>query len=331
MSGAGRNAASLYFARGCQLADETRYAEALEAFDLALAAEESCEARWNRAQTLLALGRYPEGFSDNEIRFRVYPGMLPFVGYRIRNEVSSWHGEDLTGKSIVLIHEQGLGDVVLLLRYVDVLKSMGARVTLEVPAELRRFALRLGSVYLGRDADYCCLMYDLPWHCGTTPATVPPSALTPDPELVEKWRDRFSGTRTKIGIAWQSRADRDRSMSLETMLRWLGSGCDVVALQTNDLAAAQRHGVIVPGIVDIADVAAIIALMDRVIAVDTLVLNVAGAVNHPNVFGLLPYRGNWKWLNGSPWYPQVQIRRQAKPKDWESAWRGNRSCFPEAT
>lgn len=79
--------------------------------------------------------------------------------------------------------------------------------------------------------------------------------------------------------------------------------------------------VVVPGAKNVADVAAIASLMDEVVAVDTLALNVAGAICHPRVTALLPLNCNWKWHCGSPWYPLIKLRRQRRAEDWSSLCR----------
>jgi hypothetical protein len=47
---------------------------------------------------------------------------------------------------------------------------------------------------------------------------------------------------------------------------------------------------------------------------------VAGAIGHPNVHAILPYPMCWRWLNGNPWYPQIQLHQQTTPGDWLSAF-----------
>ncbi len=71
---------------------------------------------------------------------------------------------------------------------------------------------------------------------------------------------------------------------------------------------------------DFADTAAVISLLDLVISVDTGVAHLAGALGRP-VWILLPFIGEWRWLNDrddSPWYPSARLFRQPKTDDWES-------------
>ncbi len=59
------------------------------------------------------------------------------------------------------------------------------------------------------------------------------------------------------------------------------------------------------------DTAALIANLDLVIAVDTSVAHLAGALAKP-VWLLLPYIPDWRWLldrDDTPWYPTVRLFR----------------------
>jgi ADP-heptose:LPS heptosyltransferase len=71
---------------------------------------------------------------------------------------------------------------------------------------------------------------------------------------------------------------------------------------------------------DFADTAAAIALLDAVIAVDTAVAHLAGAMGKP-LFLLLPFAADFRWLReraDSPWYPTARLFRQPQFGDWDS-------------
>jgi ADP-heptose:LPS heptosyltransferase len=69
---------------------------------------------------------------------------------------------------------------------------------------------------------------------------------------------------------------------------------------------------------DFADTAALIAGLDLVIAADTAVAHLAGALGRP-VWIMLPHAPDWRWLLGrgdSPWYASARLFRQERPGDW---------------
>jgi len=72
-------------------------------------------------------------------------------------------------------------------------------------------------------------------------------------------------------------------------------------------------------IADFADTAALIENLDLVIAVDTSVAHLAGALGRP-VWILSRFDGCWRWLNGredSPWYPTARLFHQKAPGAWD--------------
>ncbi len=75
-----------------------------------------------------------------------------------------------------------------------------------------------------------------------------------------------------------------------------------------------------PELQDFADTAAVVSLLDLVIAVDTGVAHLAGSLGKP-VWVLLPFIAEWRWLEGrddSPWYLAARLFRQPKADGWES-------------
>ena len=67
------------------------------------------------------------------------------------------------------------------------------------------------------------------------------------------------------------------------------------------------------------ETAAVVAELDLIIAVDTSVAHLAGAVAKP-VWTLIPFAPDWRWLldrEDTPWYPTMRLFRQKQRGQWE--------------
>ena len=181
--------------------------------------------------------------------------------------------------------------------------------------------------------DLYCLLPSLPLAFGTELSSIPARVpyLWPRPELVDEWRARAPQSgRLRIGICWAGNRDhlndRRRSIPLEQFAAILSvGGVDFVSLQ-KDVSEAQaailrEHQVAQLGgeFADFADTAAVVATLDLVIAVDTSVGHLAGAMGKA-VALLVPFAPDFRWLlarTDSPWYPTMRLFRQSAIDDWQ--------------
>jgi hypothetical protein len=144
-------------------------------------------------------------------------------------------------------------------------------------------------------------------------------------------------------MAWSGRPehnnDQERSIDLASFLSPLqGIDATLVSLQREVRAAdavvlQDRSDVIHFGeqLKDFSDTAALVANLDLVIAVDTSVAHLAGALAKP-VWVLLPFVPDWRWLLGrddSPWYPTMRLFRQDDSRRWDGAFRRLRAALDD--
>jgi hypothetical protein len=145
----------------------------------------------------------------------------------------------------------------------------------------------------------------------------------------------------RVALAWAGHArhanDRNRSIDLKLLEPLFGiDGVSFISIQRelreDDAAFLARHANVAhlgDGLTDMTDTAAVIALADLTIAVDTSVVHLAGATGH-EAWVLLPFSPDWRWtLTGAqtPWYPQARLFRQPAPGDWPSAIAATRDAL----
>ncbi|MEI9804783.1 MAG: tetratricopeptide repeat protein, partial [Pseudolabrys sp.] len=323
--------------RGTALGELRREDAALASFDRAIAlTPRLAEAHWNKALLLLSRGDFEAGLPDYEWRWQR-------PGAQARNFAQpQWCGEDITGRTILLHAEQGFGDTLQFVRYVPIVASRGARIILEAPDALRPLLSGTEGVasLVGCGAplppfDWHCPLLSLPLAFGTTLATIPaavPYLHAPAGRAVAPRALLPHTGNPRVGIAWSGKPshnnDHNRSIALTRLAPLLQTpGIGFVSLQ-RDLRDADRAALAdFPGLtqldealVDFADTAAVMAQLDLVIAVDTAVAHLAGALGRP-LWVLLPHVPDWRWLldrDDSPWYPSARLFRQPVAGDWDS-------------
>ncbi len=326
-----------WYNRALALAALNRHREALESFGKALSLRpDYADAEFSAALSHLTLGDYRRGFAAYEARWK-RSGMSG----RPRFRQPLWLGEYPLGNRTILLHaEQGLGDSIQFARYAPLLARGGARVILEVQPELKALLSGLDGVaaVIGRGEtpppfDVQSPLASLPLALKTDPATVPVEIpyLRASEARIAEWRPRLEALPApRVALVWSGRSthvnDRNRSISLPQLAPLLDiAGVSFVSVQREPRAAEAelltresrlRH--VGDDLNDFSDTAAVLALVDLVISVDTSVAHLAAAMGRPT-WVLLPFQPDWRWtLDGdrSPWYPQVRLFRQSAPGDW---------------
>ena len=335
--------AEAYVNRGGALVELARFGEALTQFDKAIALRgDYADAHYNKSLPLLLLGEYDAGWRAYEWRKRK---AVPLGDRRFAAPL--WMGEpDLSGKTILVHWEQGLGDTIQFCRYVKLLEQAGAHVMFAPQKALRALMRSLGESIEIVDADdeslafdFHCPLMSLPLAFGTTVHSIPAGVpyLFADPQRVERWASRLSGTEFKIGVAWLGSAAGarvGRSAPLAQFRRLAETpGVRLISLQKAEAGgppAELAEGVRVEFLGDdfdagedaFIDSAAVMKVLDLVITVDTAAAHLAGALGVPTWVALksVPH---WFWLlerSDSPWYPTMRLFRQKTAGDWQGVF-----------
>ncbi len=326
--------------RGRALQALNRHQEAVASFEKAIAVDKDyADAHSNVALSLLTLGALPRGFAEYEWRWK-RAGMADMRrNYRGR----LWLGEFPLGqRTILLPAEQGLGDTIQFVRYAPLLARAGATVVLEVQPELKTLLATIGGVASCHARgeplpafDLYCPLGSLPLALKTEPSTIPADIpyVRADEAHIAKWRPTIEALPGKrVAFAWAGHArhpnDRNRSIDFKLLEPLFAlEGVSFVSIQrelrTDDGALLARHRNIThvgDKLADMADTAAVAALVDLTITVDTSVVHLIGAMGR-DVWVLLPFSPDWRWtLAGehTPWYPQARLFRQPTAGNWAS-------------
>jgi tetratricopeptide (TPR) repeat protein len=339
-----------WIALGKLYAASDRPADGLQAYRQALElVPNSAEAELGLGQLELLQRHFDTGWDLYEARKRTLARPVrsfPFI---------EWQGEDLTGRTLLVHAEQGLGDLILFSSCLpEVIERAGHVVVETYPRLASLFARSFpGATVIGRDTRDSSLdwLHGLPpvdrqIAIGSLPKLLRRDAasfpahvgyLKADTVAVARARQRLAelGPGPKLGIAWRGGLVRSagvqRSVSLGDLLAALKPlGVHLVSLQygqvTENVEAASRAcGVTLthwPELLDNQDdAAALTCALDGVLTVCQTQAHLTGALGRPGCV-LVPACPNWRYgttANHTPWYPSLHLVRQGELDDWSDA------------
>ena len=170
-----------YVNLGNTLARQGQIDSALACYERALRLRpEFPAARRYRSYLWLARGDYERGWIEHEWRLKcAKPPLLAVRGKR-------WTGETLEGGSILLVAEQGLGDILQFIRFAPLVKQRVGRVVLACPAPMIRLLTRCPGIDQVFDwnsnlpnCDVHAYLMSLPKILGTTLESIPSAPIFP--------------------------------------------------------------------------------------------------------------------------------------------------------
>jgi hypothetical protein len=223
-----------------------------------------------------------------------------------------WRGESLQGKRLLLLHDHGFGDTIMMLRFVEQLKRQGAHVIQHVPPELEWLALQFGDVVdLRCPCDYFVSYLQLLRWLRITQCDVPHAPyIRVSGDWQAHWRTLLGPAKCKrVGVAWSVRTEHSgdfpRPLPLQQIAVWFPD-VELHSVQKQGAEEAAELGVVTHELVDFAATAGLMTQMDEIVTVDTAAVHLAGAIGHPNVTLMLSQWHSWRW-NNNPFYPDVRI------------------------
>ncbi len=279
-------------------------------------------------------GNLLQGWQHFEARLEVSSDLRPHRTF----QEPAWQGEAFQDRTLLLWTEQGIGDTLMFLRYLPMVKALGGRVLLEAQGSV----LNVAGTCPGLDGlvaegappppfDLQASIMSLPWifrtELATIPDTVPYVRVPKEVPHREGLRDLLAtaGERTRIGLVWGGNPaharDSERSIPAPALaplaalpgVAWFSFQVDTVEVPP------------LPNLVSLdlclgnfSDTAFALSEMDLLITVDTSVAHLAGALGIPTLL-LITHQPDYRWLldrEDSPWYPTLRLYRQPRFGDW---------------
>lgn len=292
------------------------------------------------AEALLLSGHWEEGWREYQWRFDL-PGNAPLMP---PTRQPRWNGEHFDNETLLLIADQGFGDVIQFSRYIAWAFERCPKIAVAAAADmvpLLRQVVPEATVFT--DWSHCPpfrayrALSGLPMLHGTTPDNMIGDApyLHADPARAADWKQKLDRltprSYRRVGIVWAGRPahnnDRWRSASLAAFAPLAAvPGIALISLQKGPAAAqAGAYFGLAPlvnlsaEINDYGDTMAILENLDLLVTVDTSVGHLAGAMGRP-VNILLAHAPDWRWLlhrTGTPWYRSVRLSRQSETGRWD--------------
>lgn len=307
---------------------------------------QSPDARFSRSLALLTLGRFEEGWADYEHRWDAKPFLDASAGavpVALRPRLTRWpRVADLTGRRILLVAEQGVGDIIMFASMIPDLAAIAAQVTFACEPRLQRLfaasfpdmplidpadAVRaadgfdavlpiggLGRLFRNRRQDFPGRPY-----------------LAPAAATRALWAERLGpkAAPLRIGVSWRGgvrgTGRSDRSLTLAELAQPLhAAGHELVSLQYGDVAdEVAAAGVPVrlfprADTDDFADLAGLVLGLDAVVSVQTALVHLCGALG-ARVLVMVPFAPEWRYASEAstlPWYASVTLFRQGPDRAW---------------
>ena len=333
------DSAEVWSNRGVALNDLRRHEEALACHERAIELAPSFAGGYlNKAGTQLRLGNFEEGWQLYEWRWKDDQQ----ASHKRDFKAPLWLGtEPIDGKIIFLHAEQGFGDTIQFCRYAKMVKSLGAKVIIEVQSSLLKVVESLEGVDLVIKSgdplpqfDYQCPLLSLPLAFKTNITSIPAEIpyLRADSSKQLEWSNliRLDTKKPSIGIVWAGNSKQknndNRSMPFDLIknilsdkFNWFCLQRDVTDTERLMLETFKIHDYTAM-FKDFADTAALISQLDLIISVDTSVAHLAGALGKP-IWVLLAYVPDFRWMwdrADCPWYSTMRLFRQPRPADWDS-------------
>lgn len=303
---------------------------------------DDAEVKWNASLAYLAIGNWRRGFRYYESRFDLKHMQKP----PLPQGVPRWNGEPLHEKKILIVSEQGFGDLFQMLACTVRLKQLGAQIVVQCHPRLHDLILASPHVdqvtddsLTGIEVDYYEWLMSCPdklhLESGDVPAHENWMKLPARDNQATPWKDLLPNDgKLKVGLNFQGSPDfphdNFRSLALSNFKPvWERDDVHVVSIQKGigeeQLQELPKGAMTAVGhLLDTGDVAFVdtaycLRELDLLITSDTAVAHLAGALGC-EVWVVLSTVVDWRWGvrgEGCSWYPTMRLFRQRERGQWD--------------
>ena len=289
-------------------------------------------------KALLLCGRLREGWAA--YRYRVSMSAEQAAGY-FRDALPA----RLDGTPVHVRRDQGLGDELFFLRFVQALAGRGARVHYEAGAKIAPLVARLpflASVFTGETPPESCRYRvaagDLPYCLDRGDRDVPPSvrlSTAPDAGARAERLLAEAGPPPYWGVTWRGGTRERQALFKEAPLGEFGAALSgttatVLVLQRQPepdeiarfAAAAGVRAFDLSGLnEDLETMLAVLAVIDEYVAVSNTNVHLRAAAGLASRVLIPAPEFRWMATGGeSPWFPGTRLYRRGPHNDWKAAF-----------
>ena len=312
------------------------YVQSIQYYDKALDINPyDADAHTNKGYDLLKLGQLVKGWPEIEWRFRKKkPTDKRFF------PKERWKDHAIFQKRLLVTTESNLEDIIQFIRFLPKLKSLGCYLMLECPVPLHALLAPLDfidelvsynlNVIPDVSYDYYMPLMSIPGHFkmdieAIKKVDMPYLEIRQD--KVVEIQPLVSSECFKIGFIWSGHQPQSPPLSCFSEIATLKGVAlyavlDQHARKSNRKSQTYLHD-LSSSINTIDDTVAFVMNMDLIIAIDSVAVHIAGALNKP-AWLILPEVSNWRWFlnqNDSPWYPSIRLFHQSQSGEWRSMGR----------
>ena len=335
--------AEAYRNLGVAFEKKGQHNRAIVCYQRALQIKPSPGVHFNLALIYLLTGNFKEGWNEYEWNWRRESSPArPF-------SPSSWDGSDLAGRGVFLHAEQGLGDEIFFLRFLNQLKQRGTgHIAYRPSKKIAGLLVRVPAIDRLVDPQATPPLSDFVFSVGDLPKLLgmerveqapPPLTLDPLPERVDDLRDRLRafGPAPYFGVTWRAGThSKEGALFKECPVTLLAQALREIP---GTILVLQRHPEaseieaftstlgrpvhdLSPLNDDLESMLALLALLDEYVGVSNTNMHLRAGVGK-TARVLVPAPPEWRWMaegKESPWFPGFSVYRQGYDGSWEGAF-----------